>query len=132
MNQQVAETMPAVPSKRCLWTVDSGTALVDRPLGLHGVIFEAATGVETAPQREEPYLTSPWLVISKEVSVRAASSSVKMTAWTERLEELPKNLAAIELLKSWCEGDEKEQHETMEFLKKALDEDRLSDRKLFP
>jgi hypothetical protein len=30
------------------------------------------------------------------------------------------------------EGDEEEQRETWEFLKAALDEDRLSDRKLFP
>ena len=42
--------------------------------------------------------------------------------------------AAIELLKSWCEADEeedKEQEESLKLLKKALNEDRLSDRKLF-
>ncbi len=46
-----------------------------------------------------------------------------------------KNQAAIELLRSWCEDDEddeEEQKATWEFLKQALDEDRLSDRKLFP
>lgn len=44
-----------------------------------------------------------------------------------------KNQAAIELLKSWLENPEnvQEQKETWEYLKKALDEDRLSDRKLF-
>ena len=50
--------------------------------------------------------------------------------------ELPaKNQAAIELLRSWREDDEydeEEQKATWEFLKQALDEDRLSDRKLFP
>ena len=41
--------------------------------------------------------------------------------------------ALIELLRRWREeGDEEEQRETWEYLKKALDEDRLSDRKLFP
>jgi hypothetical protein len=43
--------------------------------------------------------------------------------------------AVIELLESWCQGDEeeqKEQKETWVYLKKTLDEDRLSDRKLFP
>lgn len=41
----------------------------------------------------------------------------------------------IALLESWCSGDEadaEEQRETWEYLKRALDEDRLSDRKLFP
>ena len=36
------------------------------------------------------------------------------------------------LIESWLEGDEQEQHDTLEALKKALDEDRLSERKLFP
>jgi hypothetical protein len=41
--------------------------------------------------------------------------------------------AAIRLLESWrVEGDEQEQRDTWEFLKHALDEDRSSDRKLFP
>jgi hypothetical protein len=45
----------------------------------------------------------------------------------------PINQAAIELLRSWREeGDEEEQRETWEFLKQALDEDRLSNRPLFP
>lgn len=35
------------------------------------------------------------------------------------------------LLQSFDEGDAAEQRETLEYLKKALDEDRLSDRKLF-
>ena len=39
---------------------------------------------------------------------------------------------AIELLQSWFGDDSEEQRETWEHLKKTLDEDRLSDRKLFP
>ena len=35
-------------------------------------------------------------------------------------------------LRSWREGDEPEQHNTSEYLKQALDENRLSERKLFP
>jgi hypothetical protein len=40
--------------------------------------------------------------------------------------------ATVQMLESWCQGDEKEQTETWNYLKRALDEDRLSDRKLFP
>ena len=43
-----------------------------------------------------------------------------------------KNADAIRLLEAWSQGDEEEQQETWQFLKAALDEDRLSDRKLFP
>lgn len=40
---------------------------------------------------------------------------------------------AIALLQSWIdEGDEQEQRETGNFLIKALEDDRLSNRKLFP
>jgi hypothetical protein len=42
---------------------------------------------------------------------------------------------ALALLQSWYveQSDEREeQRETWEYLKKVLDEDRLSDRKLFP
>ena len=46
-----------------------------------------------------------------------------------RADQIEKNQAAIQLLRSWREGDEQEQRETWEYLKKALDEDRLSDRK---
>ena len=39
----------------------------------------------------------------------------------------------VQLLQSWIdEGDEEEQRETLEYLIHALDEDRLSNRKLFP
>ncbi len=46
-----------------------------------------------------------------------------------------KNQSAIDLLDSWAAATDEEiaeQRETWEFLKKALDEDRLSYRKLFP
>lgn len=43
-----------------------------------------------------------------------------------------KNEAAIQLLRSWRTGDEQEQRETWQYLKRVLDEDRLSNRKLFP
>ena len=49
---------------------------------------------------------------------------------------LQRHLALVQLLKSWREEDEKEdeqeQRDTWEQLKQALDQDRLSNRKLFP
>ena len=50
----------------------------------------------------------------------------------ERTHQRMENAAAIELLRSWRDGDEEEQRETLEYLQRVLDEDRLSDRKLFP
>ncbi len=45
-------------------------------------------------------------------------------------EQAGQNDVAIQLLRSWRDGDEDEQRETWEFLRQALDEDRLSQRKL--
>lgn len=49
-------------------------------------------------------------------------------------EQAQKNQAAIDLLDSWLGDDEdaSEHQQAWEFLKTALDEDRLSDRPLFP
>ncbi|BAU09981.1 hypothetical protein LEP3755_04580 [Leptolyngbya sp. NIES-3755] len=49
-------------------------------------------------------------------------------------EQARKNQPAIDLLDSWLndEEDASEDHKAWEFLKTALDEDRLSDRPLFP
>ncbi len=50
-----------------------------------------------------------------------------------RQEQIKRNQAVIELLRSWEEeGDEEEQTETWEYLRTALDEDRFSNRPLFP
>lgn len=49
-----------------------------------------------------------------------------------RQEQIRRNQAAIEMLKEWQREDPEEQRETLEFLMKALDEDRPSHRKLFP
>jgi len=50
-----------------------------------------------------------------------------------RQEQIKRNQVVIELLRSWEEeGDEEEQTETWEYLRTALDEDRLSNRPLFP
>jgi hypothetical protein len=57
--------------------------------------------------------------------IRSDSSNCEKIAdiqWLQRLRDL---------LKSWREGDEQEQRETLEFLQKVLDEDRFSKRKLF-
>jgi len=45
-----------------------------------------------------------------------------------------KNRALAELIQSWIDDVEgaEEQRETLEYLMRALDEDHLSDRKLFP
>lgn len=39
---------------------------------------------------------------------------------------------AVNLLQSWMDDDDEEQQETGQYLIRALDDDRLSERKLFP
>ena len=68
-------------------------------------------------------------------------ADISATAADEAEEErrrlqIEKNQPLIALLRSWREATDPEeledQRETWEFLKEALDEDRLSYRKLFP
>ena len=49
-----------------------------------------------------------------------------------RAQQREKNQFAIQLLRSWREEAPEEQRETLAYLKQVIDEDRLSDRKLFP
>jgi hypothetical protein len=46
-------------------------------------------------------------------------------------EQAQKNQAAITLLDSWLDEDASEHQQAWDYLKKAMDEDRLSDRSLF-
>lgn len=57
---------------------------------------------------------------------------IRATEVYNSIEQEQKNLALAQLLASRREGDEREQRETWELLKRALDEDRISERKLFP
>jgi hypothetical protein len=57
------------------------------------------------------------------INVSVKDSNVKVSE---------KNQKVIDLLDSWIEdGNKQEQIETWEYLKKELDENRLSDRKFF-
>ena len=62
----------------------------------------------------------------------ASQSEIENKELPQSAAQSQKNRALIQLLKSWREGDEQEQRSTWEYLKQALDEDRLSERKLFP
>jgi len=68
----------------------------------------------------------------REIAIGELESS-EVDPEVARAEQIKKNQAAIELLRSWREyGDEQEQTETWEYLRQALNEDRLSNRPLFP
>jgi hypothetical protein len=77
----------------------------------------------------------------QELARLSSSNNSVAVQWQDALEAekddvpdqaLQKKRAAIQLLNSWREDDEQEQKETLEYLQRVLDEDRLSDRKLFP
>jgi hypothetical protein len=60
--------------------------------------------------------------------------SAKSRKPVEAPPERPLKQTAIDILASWCEGDEedeREQRETMQYLRKALDEGRRPGFKLF-
>jgi hypothetical protein len=60
-------------------------------------------------------------------------SELTLRILAEHLPNKGRQVQLVALLQSWIESpDEAEQKETGDFLVRALDEDRLSDRKLFP
>jgi hypothetical protein len=70
--------------------------------------------------------------LAYEPSRKASQSEIETKEFPQSTAQSQRNLALIQLLRSWREGDEQEQRSTWEYLKQALDEDRLSERKLFP
>ena len=61
-----------------------------------------------------------------------SQSEIEKKELPQSIAQAQKNRDLIQLLRSWREGDEQEQRDTWEYLRQALDEDRLSERKLFP
>ena len=60
------------------------------------------------------------------------AETVTLDLLNQHLPTKDRQTELVSLLQSWIEGDADEQRETGEFLIHALDEDRLSDRRLFP
>ena len=90
------------------------------------------TGSQSASVTINGYLWQQKLVDMENVNTRVMPIDLLQEMKLRSHEEhLQKRRDIIQLLKSWREDDKQEQHETLEYLKKAIDEDRLSDRKLF-
>jgi hypothetical protein len=73
--------------------------------------------------------------MSNDNSQLAFNEIINKSETDEIGESEQKKSELVRLLRSWRdgdEGDEQEQQETWEALKQALDESRLSNRKLFP
>jgi hypothetical protein len=62
-----------------------------------------------------------------------AAETLTLDLLDEHLPAKDRQAELVSLLQAWVEeGDAEEQQETGEYLIRVLDEDRLSDRKLFP
>ncbi len=94
---------------------------------LHVIVMQSSA-VTSAGNLWQSILVSMVNSAYEEISQRG----IKTTEVYSPTKQEQKNLALAQLLKSRREGDEQEQQETWEDLKRALDEDRLSERKLFP
>jgi hypothetical protein len=68
---------------------------------------------------------------SREPITESNLRSLRLSPNTSNDVQAQKRQALVQLLRGWCEDDAQEQYDTLEYLKQALDEDRLSNRKLF-
>lgn len=97
--------------------------------------LKAMTAVEDIAVSAGEYVgfvdSAIWLLCSRSGLSLTNDELVKIAREAETARDRADGLAA--LIQSWTEGhDVDEQRETIEYLIHALDEDRLSDRKLFP
>lgn len=99
-------------------------------------IVDLLREIQQIPRDYWPNLLQLIRLFRESVALKPGLSTEPMeTVVTEmsQAERMQRNQAAIELLRSWEEeGDEQEQTETWEYLRRVLDEDRLSNRPLFP
>ncbi|ELS03633.1 hypothetical protein Xen7305DRAFT_00033570 [Xenococcus sp. PCC 7305] len=72
--------------------------------------------------------------LSQEANQQGISiEAVTLQLLTSSILDKQKQAEAVSLIQSWIDDEDvEEQQETGQFLIKALDEDRLSERKLFP
>ena len=86
--------------------------------------------METTAQDGKIYQTK-YYNLDKDMSKRPSENSTKIVSETDTLDDRTNGL--VQLVQSWIdESDTEEQRETLDYLIHALDEDRLSNRKLFP
>jgi hypothetical protein len=102
-------------------------------------MVEFLSVIQQTPREYWPNLLKMMRLFLETVTVKPVLSELepipqKIDMTKLSLEErIQRNQGAINLINSWVEeGDEQEQTETWEYLRKVLDEDRLSNRPLFP
>jgi len=93
--------------------------------------------IQQTPEEYLPNLLQIVRLFRESVTLKPAPSDIsEQKAATETLEAnrlAQQHKALKELTRLWIEeGDEQEQTETWEYLRQALDEDRLANRPLFP
>ena len=113
------------------WTLEriSPSTLSDRLKQLEQAGLITRHAYREWPRRVEYQLTAQgWETLS---ALRASGLLTERTS-PANASHPATNEEIRTLLSSWLEGDVQEHRETWELLKRALDEDRPSDRKLFP
>ena len=92
--------------------------------------------IQETPREYWPNLLEMIRLFKESVTMKPRVSKTQETIDITKLskeERIQRNQGAIALINSWVEdGDEEEQTETWEYLCQAIDEDRLSNRPLFP
>ncbi len=101
------------------------------------VLAKLILEIQQTPEEYLPNLLQIVRLFRESVTLKPAPSDIsEQKAATETLEAnrlAQQHKALKELTRLWIEeGDEQEQTETWEYLRQALDEDRLSNRPLFP
>ncbi len=111
----------------------SGTGAIHEPLsffstGSHYPFTDQDGTVEmqSASITAGGYLWQQSLALREPIT-KSSLPSLRLSPHTSNNLQAQNRQALIQLLKGWCEDDAQEQFDTLEYLKQALDEDRLSE-----
>jgi hypothetical protein len=116
---------------------ESDSSLDNSTVSDNHVLAKLILEIQQTPEEYLPNLLQIVRLFRESVTLNPTSSDTsEQNATPETLEAnrlAQQHKALKELTRLWIEeGDEQEQTETWEYLRQALDEDRLSNRPLFP
>lgn len=122
-----------------LSNISNSSAAQEPSIGVPSYITVFSAFSQSMEEKQSSSVTPSGLLWQQKLALMVSESPLPVSQSELKKNELRQSATQsqkihglIQLLKSWREGDEQEQRDTWEYLKQALDEDRLSERKLFP
>ncbi|WP_449417417.1 hypothetical protein [Phormidium nigroviride] len=122
-------------SEQVVSSENQAPAIADSEPRIGAEFVELLQEIQETPREHWANLLQIVRLFREAVTVETKESNISRAVQDniDKFDPVQQHKSLSKLLQSWIdEGDEQEQTETAEYLRKVLDEDRLSNRPLFP